>query len=315
MTVRALIRRQTVRDLAAASWSRPDVPVLYGLAFFSGAAALLYQVVWVHMLALTFGSTTVGAGVVIAAFMGGLGIGARHYERLKSRITDPLRLYAAIECGIAIVALGISLNLNHLPPLYAALAGPVGSAWALNAIRIASAFTVLFLPAYLIGATFPALCTATIQSMRGVNRHLGGIYGINTLGAALGTVLAGFVFIEQFGNLTTIWIAAGTNAAIACAAYLTYRIRRRPQPRVIVVAESPTVRPSSWYSPRLIALVLAVSGFVTMSFEIIWMRGVRYLVGNSTYAMTLVLAVFLLSLGLGGFLHRPTVRRFAPTRS
>lgn len=310
MTVRAHIRSQAIRDLPAASLQRLDIPVLYTLAFFSGAAALLYQVVWVHMLTLTFGSTTVGASVVIAAFMGGLGIGARHYERLKSRISDPLRLYAAIEAAIAVIALGISLNLDQLPPLYAALAGPVGSAWALNTIRIVSAFTVLFIPAYLIGATFPALCTAIIQSMQGVNRHLGGVYGINTLGAAVGTVLAGFLFIERFGNLTTIWIAAGINAAIGLTAYLTRVTLRPPLPRTAITTEANHPSPVSWYSPKLIALVLGISGFVTLSFEIIWMRGVRYLVGNSTYAMTLVLAVFLLSLGLGGLLHRPTVKRF-----
>ncbi|GAB4325860.1 MAG: fused MFS/spermidine synthase [Candidatus Zixiibacteriota bacterium] len=280
---------------------------LYALAFLSGIAALLYQVVWVHMLTLTFGSTTAGAGVAIASFMAGLGLGARAYELLRLRVANALRLYAGIEFGIAVLAVVVSAGLYRLPTVYAELAQFIDGTLALTVVRLSLSFGSLLLPSFLIGATFPALCTAVIRTRSGVPRHLGGLYGINTLGAAVGTVLAGFVLVEQLGNLSTVGVAAAINGGVGLIALLLSR--RTAGPSAPGPFGTPYGTSVTRFAPGHIAAALAVSGFTTMSFEIVWMRGLKYLIGNSTYAMSLVLAVFLVGLALGGLLYRPLVRR------
>ncbi len=291
-------------------WARAHSALLYSFALLSGVAALLYQVVWVHMLTLTFGSTTVGAGVAIASFMAGLGIGARAYELLKQHVTNALRLYAGIELGIAVLAILISVGLYQLPDLYASLAQSLSNSVLINMTRVFMSFCSLLLPSFLIGATFPALCTAIIRTRQGVPRHLGAIYGINTLGAALGTLLAGFVLVEYLGNLNTIGVAAILNIIVAVIAFAVSRRADTDRPVEHETEEQRGAIPSRFPSAA-IAFALAVSGFTTMSFEIVWMRGLKYLIGNSTYAMSLVLAIFLVGLALGGLLYRPLVRRYA----
>ena len=283
--------------------------LLYIFAFISGGASLLYQVVWVHMLTLTFGNTTEGAAIVVGAFFLGLGLGARGYEWMQTRWRRVLTLYALIELGIAVLSVGISVNLYALPGFYAHLSHALGSGLMLHVVRAITAFLVLLLPSLLIGATFPALCTILIRSRQGVNRHFGMIYGINTLGASAGTVAGGLILIEQFGNLGTIWIAAAGNLLIALAVALT--ARSGPDLPEVVPDPVPEKRAPtpSLLSPTLLATVLAISGFATMSFEIIWIRASRYLVGNSTYAISIVITLFLIGLGLGGTLHRWVVRR------
>ncbi|MBD3297336.1 MAG: hypothetical protein GF341_01680 [candidate division Zixibacteria bacterium] len=291
--------------------SRPSglITLLYVFAFASGAAALLYQVVWVHSLTLTFGSTTESAGVVIASFMAGLGLGARGYAFLKRRVDNDLKLYGIIEVGIAVTAIAVTLLTQILPGAYADLARTIGSSWQITTVRVVASFVVLLIPSFLIGATFPAICTVLIRSLRSVGRHLGLLYGINTIGAAFGTLLAGLVLIERIGNQSTIVFAAAVNAVIGIAAI---RLARQPQRDMAQTPESSTrEQVQRGVVPAIvIALALMASGYATMSFEITWMRAAKHIVGNSTYAMSLVLAVFLVGLGLGGILHRITALRY-----
>ncbi len=283
--------------------------LLYVFAFASGAAALLYQVVWVHSLTLTFGSTTESAGVVIASFMAGLGLGARGYAFLKRWMDNDLKLYGVIEIGIAVTAIAVTLLTQILPGAYADLARTIGSSWQITTVRVVTSFVVLLIPSFLIGATFPALCTVLIRSLKSVGRHLGLLYGINTIGAAFGTLLAGLVLIELLGNHATIFFAATVNAVIGIAAILLAGGRQT----VAVDKSEATARDSVKRGPIpaiVIALALVASGYATMSFEITWMRAAKYLVGNGTYAMSMVLALFLVGLGLGGIVHRLTALRY-----
>lgn len=287
------------------------MPRFYGMAFVSGMAALVYQVVWVHSLTLTFGSTTASAAVVIAAFMAGLGVGARLYEVAEKRWKNSVLLYAGIELGIAITAAGLTLCLPALPRVYASLTATVGTGALLGIVRFVTSFLLLLIPSALMGATFPALSVIVIRSPQGIRRHLGMIYGVNTLGAATGTLLSGFVLIELFGNTVSVWIANLLNIAVAAAAF-TVRQRVSVPPRTGHRATEPGQAVPSPLPPAVLAAVLVASSFATMAYELIWMRAAKYLVGNSTYAISLVLALFLVGLGLGAAAHRLITRRYRP---
>lgn len=294
------------------------VSLAYLLAVLSGAAALVYQVAWVKMLALTFGSTTGAAAAVIGGFMAGMGIGARTYEHLHRRFSNAFGLYGIIELGIVGSTAFVTMSLYALPEVYAAVAGSLADSSALTAVRFVTVFAVLIVPSALMGATYPALCAALINSSAGLRRHLGPIYGLNTLGAAIGALVAGFFLIEIWGNRAAVWIANGGNLVCAAGAvylaHCTKKIRLKSIPIRENTGEPQTeqIRRPSPLPSWVIVLVLVGSGFATMAYEIFWFRAIKYVVGNSTYAMSLVLTIFLVGLGFGGLLHRRLSRRPAP---
>ena len=287
------------------------VQVTYLLSFISGAAALIYQVTWVKMLSLSFGSTTMAAGAVIGSFMAGMGIGARLYDVVYRRLHHAFRLYAILELGIATTAFLITLTLYFLPQFYAGLHQSLASnTWQLSIARFVSVFLLLLAPASLMGATFPALCTALIRSAKGVERHLGMVYGLNTLGAAAGALIAGFVLIELMGNQATTWFANSLNILVAIGALWLWKQVRETTLDEVLPAQDTELKQEL---PRiLVAAVLLGSGFATMSYEVFWIRALKYIVGNSTYAVSMVLIIFLVGLGIGGVAYRKIIARRSP---
>ncbi len=283
--------------------------LIYALAFFSGLAALVYELAWARMLALTFGSTTLSATAVIAGFMGGMGIGAALYHHVADRAARPLRAYGFLELGIAVSAGLLTMTFYALPQFFAGFSGTTGSGLLDQVVRFIAVLGLLLVPSMLMGATFPALCMVMIRSARGVDRHLGAIYGVNTIGAAVGVLLAGLVLVEYLGLTWTVRAANGLNLAVAIVALLL----REPGDTDRVEGESaPVTAIPTALSRRFTGLVLVGSGFCTLSYEILWFRALRYLCGTSTYALTIVLFTFLAGLGLGSLFLRRMARLRSP---
>ena len=236
----------------------------YALAFLSGLAALVYEVTWAKMLALTFGSTTLAAAAVVAGFLGGMGLGAALYHRLPGHDRRPLCVYAVLELAIAASAALFSAVVYALPERFAALAAGIESEAALAAVRMALVVAMLALPAFLMGATFPALCRGLIEGASGVDRRLGWIYGINTLGAATGALVAGLVLIERLGLRGSSLVAIAVNVAVAFGALA---LERRLVP--VEPSASPAPAPGDDAIPTplpraVTGLVLFLSGFCTL---------------------------------------------------
>ncbi len=288
-------------------------PILYLLSFLSGFAALVYEVTWTRLLSLTFGSTTLAASAVLAGFMGGMGLGAALLYRLHDRLGSALKIYGGLEIAIALSAAGFTLAFQPLPQLFAVVAGVLPTGIWLDLFRVAAVFLLLLIPSALMGATYPALCLALIHTRRGLDRHLGMIYGLNTIGAAAGALTAGLVLIELFGLRHAVSIGTTINLSVGLAALALARrsgARGSESPATTQDRGLPTTLPY-W----LTGAVLFISGFTTLSYEIVWFRALRYLVGNSTYALTNILVVFLLGLGFGALLYRPVLRRVRPERA
>ncbi len=272
------------------------------LFFLSGATGLVYQLLWVRVLYQTFGSTIQSVTTVVAAFMGGLGLGAWLIGRRADTHPRPAALYGWLE--IAIGALGILspalLALVHW--IYLALAGGLGlGGGASVALRFGLAALVLLLPATLMGGTLPVLTRAFTGEQRAeLQASVGRLYGINTLGAVAGTALAGFVLIEYLGIGAAIRGTAAVNLAVGAAAILLAR-RLPTVPTVPTVSSAPTA-PRRDSLTRAALILLGVTAFASLLDEIAWTRVLVMVVGGSTYAFTLILAVFLLGIGIGSAL-------------
>ena len=258
--------------------------VLYGL---SGAAALLYEVIWLRLLTLSMGHTAGAVGTVLAAFMGGLAIGAWRGGRAASSLAPEraLRAYAALEITVAVCALFLSLALGAFRPMLAwAYANGNGGA-LFDVVRLTVSLVLIAIPAAAMGATYPI----AVRSLSGLGirdsgfdsgfgtRIAGLLYAANTIGAATGAALTGFV-LPALGLFGTTLIGVALNALAASGALLLRRapshLRTTPShPGTSHLRTAPshprTVAPSHL---TLSSSVLLVSGFVALVYEVTWTR-------------------------------------------
>lgn len=275
----------------------------YALLFFlSGATGLLYELLWVRVLYQTFGSTIQSVTTVVAAYMGGLGLGAWLLGRRADRHSRPAALYGWLEIAIAAFGTVSPLVLALAHRLYVGLAGALQLTGAPTiALRFGLAALVLLVPTTLMGGTLPVLTRALTGTHRDeLQRSVGLLYGLNTLGAVVGTALAGFVLIEHVGIRASLWGTAAVNLALGIGALaLAQPLTPAPQTQS---ADGPTggPRPTAPDLVRTIGFILlGVTAFASLLDEIAWTRVLVMIVGGSTYAFTLVLLVFLLGIGIG----------------
>ncbi|PYP28988.1 MAG: hypothetical protein DMD55_03140 [Gemmatimonadetes bacterium] len=283
----------------------------YSLLFLlSGATGLVYELLWVRLLYQAFGSTVQSVTTVVAAYMGGLGLGAWLLGRWADRHARPAALYGGLEIAIGVFGLVSPLVLSLAHRVYVAAAG----AWQLSgaasvALRFGLAALVLLVPTTLMGGTLPVLTRAFMGADRAaLQPSLGRLYGLNTLGAVLGTALAGFFLIEYVGIRASLWGTALVNLSIGVVAL------RLPDPRGEARGESADRGREPGEAPahalqRVALLLLALTAFASLLDEIAWTRVLVMIVGGSTYAFTLVLLVFLLGIGVGSAV---VARRSAP---
>ena len=292
---------------------RSKPALTYGFLFFlSGATGLIYELLWVRVLYQSFGSTIQSVTTVVAAYMGGLGLGAWLFGRRADRSPRPAVLYGWLE--IAIGTFGILspliLGLAHWIYIGAAGAFALGGG-ASVALRFGLAALVLLIPTTLMGGTLPVLTRALMGDDRALLKpSLGRLYGLNTLGAMMGTALAGFFLIEFVGVRASLFATAAVNLVIGVAAIVLGR-----QQDALEVGHTPAEENLHQPSPTSTALhnlalaLLALTAFAALLNEIAWTRVLIMIVGGSTYAFTLILLVFLLGLGLGSVI---VARRSAP---
>jgi spermidine synthase/tetratricopeptide (TPR) repeat protein len=269
--------------------------------FVSGAAGLAYEVLWSRHLALLFGANAEAVGLVLAVFMSGLGLGSRAFGALADRSRSPLRLYAALEAGIGLFALATGPLLAAVSRVFPALAAALGgSSAATAATKAILAAAVLLPPAFLMGGTLPALARALAGERTRAPRVVSLLYAVNLAGAVLGAAATGFWLIERAGLAATMRLAATSDFAVAAVAFLAASRRfQRPSPAVSPAAAPP--EPLAPLARAALFVGLFVSGAVFMLDEVVFTRLLSLAFGVSSYSFTLVLALCLLGLGIGGF--------------
>src|SRR5204862_1852822 len=282
------------------SCMRSKAALLYSILFFlSGATGLVYELLWVRVLYQSFGSTIQSVATVVAAYMGGLGLGAWLFGRRADRSARPAELYGKLEIAIGIFGILSPFVLGLMHRIYLGTAGALAlGGGASVALRFGLAALVLLVPTTLMGGTLPVLTRAvTGQDRAELRPSLGRLYGLNPLGAVVGTALAGFFLIEWVGIQASLWGTALVNLSIGVVAL------RLPDPQTGtqgVAAEPGRLGEPPGQTLRRAALVLlTLTAFASLLDEIAWTRVLVMIVGGSTYAFTLVLLVFLLGIGAG----------------
>ncbi len=270
---------------------RPFLPLLLILFVGSGCAALIYEIVWLQLLQLVIGSTAVSLGVLLGTFMGGMCLGSLLLPRLISSSRHPLRVYAALELGIGVIGIAVLFGMPYVEAVYT-LHGGYGLVGIL--LRGVVAGICLLPPTFLMGATLPAIARWVETSPQGVS-WLGFFYGGNIVGAVFGCLLAGFYLLRVYDMATATYVAFAINVAVALIA-LALSAPTSYQPSTEATAKGDAARaPSAW----AVYYTIALSGMAALGAEVVWTRLLSLTFGGTVYTFSLILAVFLIGLGIG----------------
>jgi spermidine synthase len=253
----------------------------------SGCAALIYELVWFHVLRLVIGSSSISIAALLVSFMGGMGLGSVALPRFVPPTWHPLRVYAGLELAIGVIGL---LLLAVLPAAQTVYLTAVGYGLGGVLLRALVCVACLLPPTVLMGATLPAVARWTGVSRPGV-ATAGLLYAANTIGAVSGVLIAGFYLLRVYDTLVATLAAVALNVTVAAVALrLSAGTAHAPSP--VPAGESTRVRPA-------VLAVIGLSGFVSLGAEVVWTRQLSLLFGATVYNFSLILAVFLAGLGGG----------------
>ncbi len=291
--------------------------------FLSGATGLLYQVLWVRMLGLVFGHTVFAITTVLAAFMGGLGLGSYVFGRVVDRQRHVLGLYGILEAAIGLYVLAIPLLFSWAELLYIKLNRDFQlSFYTFSFAQFVLIFLILLVPTTLMGGTLPVLSRFFVREVRSLGNRVGFLYALNTFGAVLGAYLTGFYLIPTVGVTAALQMGATLNVGIgALVLVFEKHLGRLGLPSPVSETSSQqggrelvTRNPA----PERIAILLTVVGFglsgaASMMYEVAWTRALALVIGSSTYAFSTMLVAFLTGLALGSSLFARAARLFRVT--
>jgi spermidine synthase len=273
--------------------SRRFLPLLALLFIGSGCAALIYEIVWLQWLQLLIGSTAVSLAVLLGTFMGGMCLGSLLLPRLVSRHRHPLRVYAMLEIGVAVFGLLLLAAMPLVEHFYTAF----GHGFHGIVLRGVVSAICLLPPTLLMGATLPAIARWVETTPQGVS-WLGFFYGGNIAGAVCGCLLAGFYLLRVHDMAVATFAAAAFNVAVAFFA-LVLAGRTTHEPARDESAAKPAPRPAFAPGNRAVYVAIALSGLCALGAEVVWTRLASLMLGGTVYTFSIILAVFLIGLGLG----------------
>lgn len=295
--------------------SRGLVRGLLALVFLSGASGLIYQMLWVRTLTLSFGVTTYAVSTVLTGFMSGLALGSHLAGRVADRLQNPLRAYGLVEIGIGVTGLLTPVAFHWVQVLYRGFHElvPTESLLLLSIVRFALSFAVLLIPTTLMGATLPLVVRSSLLRSAQVSRNISLLYALNTAGAVAGTFGAGFFLIGGYGIRVSILLAAALNLLVGfCSLALSTRVGGRS----VVDVEASGMADAGASEPRYTAaarwvvfVAYGLGGACSLAYEVVWTRVLVIFSNSSTYAFTIMLTIVLLGIAAGSYVINLYINR------
>ncbi len=300
---------QAPRRAASLEVAERWLPALLLLFVGSGCAALIYEVVWFQLLQLSVGSSAVSLGILLGVFMGGMCLGSLLLPRVIDRRHHPLHVYAVLELGIGVCGVVVLFAVPVIGEGYTRIAG-TGQASVILRALVAS--ICLVPPTLLMGATLPAIARWVEATPTGVS-WLGYFYAGNLAGAVAGSVLAGFYLLRVYDMPTATFVAVGLNVLVSVLAWLiATRTPYAPPPSAAEQTKDEAGIAAA--SARLVYVSIALSGLTALGSQVVWARVLSLLFGGTVYTFSMILAVFLVGLGIGSTVGAELARRVASAR-
>ncbi|MBI5642663.1 MAG: fused MFS/spermidine synthase [Deltaproteobacteria bacterium] len=285
--------------------------LILGFFFLTGLTGLAYELVWIRLLILAFGSTQFAVTTVLVTFMAGLALGSLIFGRIVDKYPSPLKVYAAIEVLLGIYCV-LSPGVFYLvKAVYVNFGGGAGGAAAHSAnfeiSQFILSFLALIIPTTLMGGTLPALVKYLTANSGRIGFHTAVPYSINTLGAVSGCLITGFFSLYVLGVKTTVYTAGALDIIIGALVFFIYGGVSTAKAEAGFTG---TGRAEAGLDGRRRSIVIAsfaLSGFASLSYEVLWTRVFSLVLGSSIYAFTIMLATFLIGIGIGSIIFAPFI--------
>ena len=288
-------------------------PALLIALLFSGFSGLAYELIWVRLLALSFGTTTLSFSTVLAVFFGGLAGGALVGGRMLKRIKNPIRAYAIIEIATGVSALLLFPLLKAQGQFFASI--DPGHGLGGLVVRLLCATILLGIPTVLMGATLPVVTSAMVVRDDRVGSTTALIYGFNTAGAFLGAYGVTYFLLFYFGVFGSTLFAVGANMIAAAIALAVERwpVSAERSAKVTAPPRAAITRPenSPWLVKRArvgIAITF-LSGLAAIAFQVVLVRLFSIFLSGTIYGVGSVLIAVLLGIAGGSLLAQGPLRR------
>ncbi len=269
--------------------------ILASVFFFSGFAALLYQVAWQRILTVHFGVGTISITLIVSVYMFGLGLGSLFGAVISERIARRIRFYYFLELGIGAFGLASLPFIDYLGNRLA------GSGYFVSFLAM---FVFLSLPTFLMGITLPLLTKIYNRIVFDFMKSISLLYFVNTLGASIGALVGSYVVVSFFGLDVAVYLAVAINLVLAALIFVASRLPAAP---AVIAERDPS--PGAGGLGRLAYLLVLITGFLAIGYEIVWFRMVSVHVKASPYAFASILAVYLLGIALGSYAMNRTMAR------
>ena len=284
--------------------------------FLSGLSGLIYEILWTRMIVKIIGSAPFAVSTILSIFMGGLGVGAYLAGRIIDRIEQDLalvKLYGLLELLIGAYCLLIPPLLTALLALQTMLYnGLYEQLVVYHLITFVLCAAIFGLPVVSMGATLPILCRFYVRNLGHLGGHIGRLCGLNTIGAALGSLVCGFWLIDLWGVTGSLAAAVAVNLVIGLACLIAgHKARLIVSNKVpgmsavdIKTEEVQKFKPVSAgsFERKASLVIFGISGFCAMAAQVIWTRLLGLMVGPTTYSFTIVLVTFITGLALGSMI-------------
>jgi spermidine synthase len=307
-----MIEEATRKEMAG-----PGKPLVFPLLLLmfagSGCAALIYEVVWFQLLQLVIGSSAVSLGILLGTYMGGLCLGSIFFWRIVPSHLNPFSIYAALEAAIAGFGILVLIALPWLTRVYVMNPGH-GAAGIL--VRGLISMICLLAPTMLMGATLPAI-SRWLKATPQTASRVGFLYGANIAGAVFGSLFAGFYLLRVGDMSSATYAAAALNGLLALAGLsLSFGHPVEPLIENPLAASGCAQRSPARNHGRhsTIYIAIGVSGFCALGGEVVWTRLLSLMLGPTVYTFSLIVAVFLVGLGIGSALGSVMARDPARAR-
>jgi spermidine synthase len=279
----------------------PSRAAFYLLFTLSGFAGLIYESIWTHYLKLFLGHAAYAQSLVLVVFMGGMAAGSAYCSRISARLKNPLAGYALVEAIVGLCAIGLhEVFVAVTDWSYASLLPGLGSEWLVLGAKLAISCLLILPQSILLGATFPLMSAGLVRAHPAASgESVSMLYFTNSLGAAVGVLVGGFLLIDWVGLPGTLRTAGSINLALAAVVWLL----ARPM-------AAPALAARAGGEPRVARLLLTaafLTGMASFVYEIGWIRMLSLVLGASTHSFELMLSTFILGLALGGYAVRRRV--------
>ncbi len=291
--------------------------VLSILFFLSGACGLIYEVLWTRLFSSALGHTYLSISIIVASFMFGLFAGSWLIGRSIGKCQNELIWYAILELVIGSYSLLFLLFTGFTETVFNALYAILGKMDLLySSGKFMITLSFIFIPTSAMGATLPLIVQYFTKNRKNFGENVSLFYSINTIGGAMGALAAGFYVIENFGVRRGLMLTSGINIAIGL---IVFFLLRRKNTQVIYSDDAAnygvderkklSAKQTAKENKILYLSAAGLSGFTALSYEMIWTRGLEFLIHNSTYSLSVILFVFLVGIAIGSYVAKKNIKK------